>query len=67
MTRSLLITGGAGFIAGNLVHHWAASHPDDRLVVLDALTYACLLYTSDAADEKRGVKLGGSRNEKKKK
>jgi dTDP-glucose 4,6-dehydratase len=40
MTRSLLITGGAGFIAGNLVHHWAASHPDDRLVVLDALTYA---------------------------
>lgn len=40
MTRSLLITGGAGFIAGNLVHHWAASHPQDRLVVLDALTYA---------------------------
>ncbi|MCT0224452.1 dTDP-glucose 4,6-dehydratase [Synechococcus sp. CS-1328] len=40
MTRHLLITGGAGFIAGNLVHHWAATHPQDRLVVLDALTYA---------------------------
>ena len=40
MTRSLLITGGAGFIAGNLVHHWATAHPADRLLVLDALTYA---------------------------
>jgi dTDP-glucose 4,6-dehydratase len=40
MTRHLLITGGAGFIAGNLVHHWVASHPGDRVVVLDALTYA---------------------------
>ena len=40
MSRHLLITGGAGFIAGNLVHHWCAAHPQDRLVVLDALTYA---------------------------
>ena len=40
MTRHLLITGGAGFIAGNLTHHWAADHPGDRIVVLDALTYA---------------------------
>ena len=38
--RQLLITGGAGFIAGNLVHHWASVHPGDRIVVLDALTYA---------------------------
>jgi dTDP-glucose 4,6-dehydratase len=38
--RQLLITGGAGFIAGNLVHHWAVAHPSDHLVVLDALTYA---------------------------
>ena len=36
----LLVTGGAGFIGANFVHHWLAGHPGDRLVVLDALTYA---------------------------
>ena len=36
----LLVTGGAGFIGANFVHHWLEAHPVDRLVVLDALTYA---------------------------
>ena len=36
----LLVTGGAGFIGANFVHYWLQRHPDDRLVVLDALTYA---------------------------
>jgi dTDP-glucose 4,6-dehydratase len=39
MTR-LLITGGAGFIGANFVHHWLARQPGDRVVVLDSLTYA---------------------------
>ncbi len=38
--RRLLITGGAGFIGANFTHHWCARHPDDRVVVLDSLTYA---------------------------
>lgn len=38
--RNLLITGGAGFIGSNFVYHWSKSYPQDRLVVLDALTYA---------------------------
>ena len=38
--RSLLVTGGAGFIGANFVHYWAKHYPDDRIVVLDALTYA---------------------------
>src|SRR3954471_10771315 len=37
---SLLVTGGAGFIGANFVHHRLATHPGERLVVLDALTYA---------------------------
>ncbi len=38
--RTLLITGAAGFIGSNFVHYWHQSNPEDRLVVLDALTYA---------------------------
>lgn len=37
---NLLVTGGAGFIGGNFVHYWSKAHPDDTLIVLDALTYA---------------------------
>jgi dTDP-glucose 4,6-dehydratase len=36
----LLVTGGAGFIGSAFVRHWLARHPDDRVVVLDLLTYA---------------------------
>lgn len=38
--HKLLITGGAGFIGVNFVHHWREHHPGDATVVLDALTYA---------------------------
>jgi dTDP-glucose 4,6-dehydratase len=38
--RRIVITGGAGFIGSNLVHHWCETYPDDYVVVLDALTYA---------------------------
>lgn len=40
MHRNLLVTGGAGFIGTNFVHYWMQGHPSDRVVVLDALTYA---------------------------
>jgi dTDP-glucose 4,6-dehydratase len=35
----LLVTGGAGFIGSNFVHH-VIGHTDHRVTVLDALTYA---------------------------
>ncbi len=40
MMRSILVTGGAGFIGSNFVAHWAATYPGDRITVLDLLTYA---------------------------
>ncbi len=35
-----LVTGGAGFIGVNFTQYWLGRHPDDSIVVLDALTYA---------------------------
>jgi dTDP-glucose 4,6-dehydratase len=37
---NFLVTGGAGFIGANFTHYWLGRHPDDVIVVLDALTYA---------------------------
>jgi dTDP-glucose 4,6-dehydratase len=37
---NLLVTGGAGFIGSNFVHYWLERQPDDRVAVLDLLTYA---------------------------
>jgi dTDP-glucose 4,6-dehydratase len=44
------VTGGAGFIGGNFVHYWTERHPDDEVVVLDALTYAGNRSTLAGAD-----------------
>lgn len=46
--RKLLITGGAGFIGANFVLHWLKRYPQDRVVVLDALTYAGNLANLDS-------------------
>jgi dTDP-glucose 4,6-dehydratase len=37
---NLLVTGAAGFIGSNFVHHWLERHPSDRVVAYDLLTYA---------------------------
>jgi dTDP-glucose 4,6-dehydratase len=46
--HNLLVTGGAGFIGANFVHYWLDRHPGDRIVVLDALTYAGNLASLEA-------------------
>ena len=38
--RTMLVTGGAGFIGSNFVDRVFRDRPDTRIVVLDALTYA---------------------------
>lgn len=36
----ILVTGGAGFIGSNFIHYWLANNPEDKIINLDALTYA---------------------------
>ena len=43
--RTIIVTGGAGFIGANFIFHMLAAHPEDRIVCLDKLTYAGNLST----------------------
>ncbi len=38
--KSILVTGGAGFIGSNFVRYMVNKYPDYKIMVLDALTYA---------------------------
>ncbi len=38
--RNVLVTGGAGFIGANFALYWLEQHKNDKVIVLDALTYA---------------------------
>jgi dTDP-glucose 4,6-dehydratase len=52
--KSLLVTGGAGFIGSNFVHHILEKYSDVDVIVLDKLTYAGNLDNlRDVADDQR--------------
>jgi dTDP-glucose 4,6-dehydratase len=55
--QSVLITGGAGFIGQNLVHAWRAARPDDRLVVIDAMTYAANVRSLEPLISARSIRF----------
>ncbi|WP_285164732.1 dTDP-glucose 4,6-dehydratase [Shewanella goraebulensis] len=38
--RNILVTGGAGFIGASFTHYWLNKFKNDRIIVLDLLTYA---------------------------
>ncbi|WP_066190207.1 MULTISPECIES: dTDP-glucose 4,6-dehydratase [Gracilibacillus] len=40
MNKTILITGGAGFIGSNFIHYYRQQHPEDRIINMDKLTYA---------------------------
>ena len=48
---TIIVTGGAGFIGSNFIYFQLKNHPDDRIVCLDALTYAGNLKTLKDAME----------------
>ena len=45
MSKTIIVTGGAGFIGSNFVFHMLDKYPDYRIVCLDCLTYAGNLST----------------------
>lgn len=57
-----MITGGAGFIGTNYVYYHLEHRPDDRIFVIDALTYSGNRANLAAAEE-RGVKFTEGRIE----
>jgi len=40
MGKTILVTGGSGFMGSNFVRHLYDLHPQDKIIILDALTYA---------------------------
>ena len=46
---TIIVTGGAGFIGSNFIYFELKNHPEDRIVCLDALTYAGNLATLEPA------------------
>ncbi len=53
----ILVTGGAGFIGSNFVYYELKNHPDDKIVCLDALTYAGNLHTLESAMQNDNFKF----------
>ncbi len=46
---NIIVTGGAGFIGANFVYYELEQHPEDKIICLDALTYAGNLETLEEA------------------
>ena len=53
----ILVTGGAGFIGGNFVHHMVKKYPEHTVINLDLLTYAGNLETLKPVEDKPNYKF----------
>lgn len=56
--KRILVTGGAGFIGANFVHHMIA-HSDAEITVLDKMTYAANSASLEGLDPKRFTLVQG--------
>ncbi|MDP4187541.1 MAG: dTDP-glucose 4,6-dehydratase [Bacteroidota bacterium] len=57
MNKTILITGGAGFIGSHVVRLFVNKYPDDQIVNLDKLTYAGNLENLKDIDQKPNYKF----------
>ena len=55
--RTILITGGAGFIGSHVVNHFVKNYPEYKIINLDKLTYASDLSTLKHLDCKNNYKF----------
>ena len=53
----IIVTGGAGFIGGNFIHHMVNKYPEYDIVNLDLLTYAGNLETLKPVEGKPNYKF----------
>lgn len=51
MGKTIVVTGGAGFIGSNFVYYMLNKYPDYRIICLDCLTYAGNIHTLNKAKE----------------
>ena len=52
MSKNVLVTGAAGFIGSNFVEYYVEKHPENKVFVLDKLTYAGNIHNLDKVKDK---------------
>ena len=57
MGKTILVTGGAGFIGSNFINLLLDERPEWKIVCVDALTYAANIHTLNTAMESQNFKF----------
>lgn len=57
MSKTVVVTGGAGFIGSNFIFHYLSSHPENRVICIDKLTYAGNLSTLAPVMDKQNFRF----------
>jgi len=57
MSKTIVVTGGAGFIGSNFVYHMLGKYPEYRIICVDCLTYAGNMSTLAEAINKPNFKF----------
>lgn len=55
--KTIIVTGGAGFIGGNFIHYMLKQHDDYRIICIDCLTYAGNLETLEPVAKNKNFRF----------